>query len=75
LIQKTYLKLAKAESFYLLEVQMLEFDAGGGAKWLFSYPSYLSTRILQWKKIQNYYEHTTTILAYNGVQENDGVFY
>jgi len=63
--ESVFKKLAKAEAFYLSEGSESSIYSRGKNQWLFSYPSYLSTRILQWKKnpelLRNWYNQS----AYN----------
>jgi exodeoxyribonuclease-5 len=63
--QSIFKELAKAESFFLSEGSDASIWTSGKNKWLFSYPSYISTRILQWKKnpelLRNWYDQS----AYN----------
>lgn len=48
--QKVFKEMAKAESFYMSEGSDSSIFTGGKSKWLYSYPSYLSTKVLSWKK-------------------------
>lgn len=61
--QSIFKELAKAESFFLSEGSDASIWTSGKNKWLYSYPSYLSTRILQWKKnpelLKNWYDQSS----------------
>ena len=63
--ESVFKNLAKAESFFLSEGSDASIYSSGKNQWLFSYPSYLSTRILQWQKnpelLRNWYNQS----AYN----------
>ncbi len=48
--QSVFKEMAKAESFYMSEGSDSSIFTGGKSKWLYSYPSYLSTKVLSWKK-------------------------
>lgn len=50
LAEGLFKKLGKAEAYFSAEGSDSSIWSGGKNKWLFSYPSYLSTKILQWKK-------------------------
>jgi len=41
--------LAKAEAFYISEMSDASIFAGGKSRWLYSYPSYLSSKIQSWR--------------------------
>jgi len=47
---KIFTQLSKSEAYFLQEGSDASIRTGGKSKWLYSYPSYLSTKILQWKK-------------------------
>lgn len=51
--QNEFNVLANAHSFYLNEGSDASIFTTGKSKWLYSYPSYLSTRIKEWKKDRN----------------------
>jgi len=63
--ESVFKNLAKAESFFMSEGSDSSIYSSGKNKWLYSYPSYLSSRILQWKKnpelLRNWYNQS----AYN----------
>ena len=63
--ESVFKNLAKAESLFLSEGSDASIYSNGKNQWLFSYPSYLSTRILQWQKnpelLRNWYNQS----AYN----------
>lgn len=48
--QAVFKQIAKAEAFFLSEGSDSSIFTGGKSKWLYSYPSYLSTKVLSWKK-------------------------
>ena len=50
LTEGLFKKLSSAEAYFMPEGSDASIWSGGKNKWLFSYPSYLSTKILQWKK-------------------------
>lgn len=62
--------LAKAEAFYLSEGSDSSIFSSGKSKWLYSYPSYLSTRVKQWQKDNSILED-----YYNSSSYNKGSFY
>ena len=49
-LSQTLSKLASSEAFMLSEGSDATIFTGGNQKWIYSYPSYLSTTIKQWKK-------------------------
>jgi hypothetical protein len=63
--ESVFKNLAKAESFFMSEGSDSSIYASGKNQWLYSYPSYLSSRILQWQKdpelLRNWYNQS----AYN----------
>lgn len=58
-------KMAKAESFFMAEGSDASIWSSGKNKWLFSYPSYLSTRIKQWQKNPELLRNWKNASAYN----------
>ena len=58
-------KMAKAESFFMSEGSDASIWSSGKNKWLFSYPSYLSTRIKQWQKNPELLRNWKNASAYN----------
>ena len=49
-LSQTLSKLASAEAFMMSEGSDATIFTGGNQKWIYSYPSYLSSTIKQWKK-------------------------
>lgn len=49
-LSQTFSKLAGTEAYMLSEGSDATILTGGKQKWIYSYPSYLSTTIKQWKK-------------------------
>jgi hypothetical protein len=49
-LSQTFNKLAAAEAFMLTEGSDATILTGGKQKWIYSYPSYLSSTINQWKR-------------------------
>jgi hypothetical protein len=58
-------KLAKGEALFIGETTDVSIWSSGKNKWLFSYPSYLSTRIKQWQKNPELLKNWKNISAYN----------
>ncbi|HEX8586042.1 MAG TPA: hypothetical protein VF680_16735 [Allosphingosinicella sp.] len=65
--QNIFKQIANSEAFFLGEGSDASIHSGGKTKWLYSYPSYLSTKILQWKKDRN-----TLLDLYNKSAYNQG---
>lgn len=63
--QSIFKDLAKAEAFFVPEGSDASIWTSGKNKWLYSYPSYISTRILQWKKNPKLLENWYNASAYN----------
>jgi len=61
---KVFKSLSKAEAYFMKEGSDSSIRTGGKNKWLYSYPSYLSTKILQWKKNPKLLEDILTQSAY-----------
>lgn len=61
---KVFNELSKAEAYYMQEGSDASIRTGGKSKWLYSYPSYLSTKILQWKKDPSLLENLYNQSAY-----------
>jgi len=61
---KVFKSLSKSESYFMKEGSDASIRTGGKNKWLYSYPSYLSTKILQWKKNPKLLEDILTQSAY-----------
>lgn len=63
--QKLFTTLGEAEAFFLTQGTDASIRTGGKNKWLYSYPSYLSTKILSWKKDRSLLEQHYNLKAYN----------
>lgn len=63
--QSIFRRIANAEAFFMSEGSDASIYSGGKSKWLYSYPSYLSTKILQWKKDPSILEALYNKSAYN----------
>src|SRR5690606_22357413 len=48
--QTAFTKLSQANAFYMEDGSDASIFASGKTKWVYSYPSYLSTKIKSWKK-------------------------
>ena len=51
--QKEFAKLAEAEAFFMNQGSDASIYTVGKTKWVYSYPSYLSNKLKQWKKDRN----------------------
>ena len=49
-LSQTFSKLASSEAFFLNEGSDATILTGGKQKWIYSYPSYISTKVKQWKR-------------------------
>jgi alkylated DNA repair dioxygenase AlkB len=69
-LSQTFTKLAKQEASFLDEGSDATILSGGKQKWIYSYPSYLSSTIKQWKK-----NPKLLIDLYNSGNYQKGSFY
>lgn len=49
-LSQSFVKLASSEAFFLNEGSDATILTGGKQKWIYSYPSYISTKIRQWQR-------------------------
>lgn len=64
-LQSSFTELAKANAFYIEDGSSASIFASGKTKWIYSYPSYLSTKIKSWKKNRNLLLTHYTSTPYN----------
>lgn len=63
--QSIFRDIARAEAFYISEGSDSSVYTAGKQKWVYSYPSYLSTKIKSWKKDRNLLLEHYNISKYN----------
>lgn len=68
--QGAFTKLAQANAFFMEDGSSASIFASGKTKWVYSYPSYLSTKIKSWKKNRELLKD-----HYNSSPYNQGSYY